>query len=117
LSRLPADRYEWREDRWWEVRLAASGDRLEEMLVPWEGSEPVTSRREGMRVVRPVEAIRWLVQALRTAPSGVLAVVDRWSTASPPAVSFDQLAAVRPPIDEAPIPLSDELAVVSWRLG
>jgi hypothetical protein len=116
LSRLPADHFEWRDERWWEVRLAASDDHLVEMLVPWEGKEP---GREGTRVVRPVEAIRWLVQAVRTAPAGVLAAVDRWTTAGMAAsgVAFEQLASVRPPINDAPIPLSDELAVVSWRLG
>jgi hypothetical protein len=121
LSRLPADHFEWRDNRWWEVRLAASasGGGLEEMLVPWEGSEPAAGAFESTRVVRPVAAIRWLVQALRIAPTGVLAVVDRWSGGggSRPAVAFDQLAAVRPPLDRAPVPLSGELAVVTWRLG
>jgi hypothetical protein len=117
LSRLPADHFEWRDNRWWEVRLAAADDRLEEMLVPWDGREPVASGREGTRVVRPVESIRWLGQALRTAPAGGLVVVDRWSAVSVPGVSFDQLAAVHPPIDQAPVPLSGGLGVVSWRLG
>ena len=149
LGRMPADRFEWRDGRWWEVRLAAeegeaaapagagggtAGDGeapelpsgLAEMLVPVDGLPiavdwpPV----EGQRVARLAGAVYYLGEALRTAPAGVVAVVEHWSaTTGPmaggpaPEVALDQLAVVRAPIDPAPIPLDAEWSVVTWRLG
>lgn len=126
LSRLPSDRFEWRDGQWWEVRLAAadSGD-LVDMLVPRESEGapvPTAGARSGARVARLSGAVDWLGTALRTATSGVLAVVDRWTAATEPvqesaSLSLDQLAAVRIPVDASPVELQDGLSVVRWRLG
>lgn len=81
LSRLPADRFEWSDGRWWEVRLAAGASgQLEELLV--EAGEraaglPATGRQPGERVAVSREARRWLGAARHVAGAGWVVAVDR----------------------------------------
>jgi hypothetical protein len=145
LSRLPADRFEWRDGRWWEVRLAAvdpgsegtEGEEqptvgsqlppgLTEMLVPVDRVPSPIGRRpvEGQRVADPVGALSFLGEVLRMAPSGVVLAVDRWTVGTTGAVSgagleldVERLANVRAPFDMPTAGPTGELAVVSWRLG
>jgi hypothetical protein len=133
LSRQPSDRLEWRHGAWWEVRLAAGpGDELSEVLVPLDEERAVaaealissTARPEGSRFAQLGLAVDWLAQTLRVAESGRLAVVDRWSPLTRPLapgevppLALDQLAAVRRPLEPAPVELFPGLAVQTWRLG
>lgn len=120
LSRLPSDRFEWRDDQWWEVRLAAGdGDELVEMLVPSEGMTAATPKKS---VARLTAATAWLANALRSATAGTLAVVDRWTAVTETVqgtipLALDQLETVRTPIDATPVEIADGLSVVRWRLG
>jgi hypothetical protein len=142
LSRLPSDRFEYREGRWWEVRLAAGPtdeDGLVEMLVPApampNGDGPKLDAgfalsapaREGDRLALLTGAASWLAGALRTAGAGMLAAADSWTSVTEPVpagqvppVSYDQLASVRRPVEHTPAePFTEPsgLSVVSWRLG
>jgi hypothetical protein len=141
VSRLPADRLEWRDGRWWEIRLAAaafSGGALVEIPVPVDragsGSRRADaaralggagSRADGVRVAVQEEAARWLSGALRVAESGALTVVDRWAEEteplppeeSPPRLALDQMTTVRHPLEPAPLHLFSGLSAVTWRLG
>jgi hypothetical protein len=132
LTRLPSDRVEWRQ-RWWEVRLAAAtrDPVLSEVLVPLErgrmdtvgdlvGGQPP----EGARFALLVGADAWMASALRSAASGSLVVVDRWTSRTeplqgtePPALSLDQLRRHREPLDPEPVPVCRTLAAVTWRVG
>ncbi len=101
VSRFPADRLEWRDGRWWEIRLAAadgSGGSLVEIPVPVDPAPDAPSRRaevarsvrgagrpaDGMRVAVQEQAAGWLSGALRVAESGALIVIDRWSEVTEP---------------------------------
>jgi Putative S-adenosyl-L-methionine-dependent methyltransferase len=136
LSRLPSDRVEWREGRWWEIRLAARGVGLVEMAVPlvdgdlggargqvWRRATPA-SRSEGARYAVLAAASDWISGALRVAESGILAIIDSWTpTTEPlgsdgrPAMALDQFSPLRRPLDSSPHELFEGLSVVSWRLG
>jgi hypothetical protein len=144
LSRLASDRLEWRDGQWLEIRMAAaaSGNSLVEVAVPLArdrgprpvpgGSPPPVSVSGGARFAVLTGAVAWLQSALRTAPAGTLAVVDRWTQATepleagptPPPLALDQLRRVRDPIggrDACPEPLAApgpaDLSVVYWRIG
>jgi hypothetical protein len=134
LCRLPSDRVQWGEGRWWEVRVAARHDSetLVEVLVPLEPRRVELVREllrgrhleDGLRFALLVGAVAWMSEGLGAAPSGGLAVVDRWTTRTdpladdgPPALCLDQMARHRDPIDFQPEVASGDLSVVSWRLG
>jgi hypothetical protein len=68
--------------------------------------------------------VDWVARTLRIAPAGRLAVIDRWSpvtsvlaTGEVPPLAFDQLSAVRRPVEPAPVEIFPKIAVVTWRLG
>jgi hypothetical protein len=137
VSRLPSDRLEWRDGRWWEIRLAAGDDgNLSELPIPLDrdraagadrllaGLGVVAGPPDGARYAVLTAAVNWLAGALRMAGSGRLAVVDRWTEVTrplapgeAPPLAVNQLAAVRRPIERAPVGLFPELSLVSWRLG
>lgn len=134
VSRLPSDRIEWREGRWWEIRLAASDDGtgLEEIVVDMDLPDqeradqlvPPERRVEGGRYARLDDAVNWLAADAGLSSTGRLAVIDVWSpVTSPlkegeePPLAFDQLAAVRKPIEPAPEELFPGWSIVTWRLG
>lgn len=89
VARLPADRYEWRDGRWWELRLAAGdGDgHLRPMMVQapprWDGVAPAPGPVRDAAVAQ-----RWLVQARRVARLGRVLVVDDPTAAPPPVVAL-----------------------------
>jgi Putative S-adenosyl-L-methionine-dependent methyltransferase len=136
LSRLPSDRVEWREGRWWEIRLASADAGLVEMSVPlvdgdlggargqvWSRAVPA-SRSEGARYAVLAAASDWISGALRVAESGILAVVDSWTQATEPlapdgrpAMALDQFTPLRRPLEPSPRQLFEGLSVVAWRLG
>ncbi len=205
VGRLPSDRLEWRDGRWWEIRLAAGDDgTLSELPIPLDrdrsveadrlfagpggaaagrhdrtpraagpsagpapaagtsapalpGAGPASAagtsapalpgagpaagpapgvgpapapraapapRPDGARYAVLAPAVDWLAGALRIAGSGRLAVIDRWTEVTGPLapgevppLALDQLAAVRRPIEPAPVPLFPEFSMVTWRLG
>jgi hypothetical protein len=141
VSRLPSDRLEWRHGRWWEIRLAADqqGGHLSELPIPLDheraaaaerlaGSGDQRPRSEGARYALLKPAVDWLSGTLRIAGSGRLMVIDRWTDITrpltrgeAPPLALDQLAAVRRPLEAAPVSLfpgmSPEVSTVSWRLG
>jgi hypothetical protein len=134
LSRQPSDRLEWRDGAWWEVRLSAGGQQssqLSELRVPLDEERSGAAERlieaprlEGARYAVLGPALEWLAQTLRVAEAGRLAVVDRWSAVTSvlavgevPPLALDQLSAVRRPVEQAPVEIFPEMAVVSWRLG
>ena len=132
LGRLPADRFEWRDEQWWEIRLAARDDGgLEEVSVPMDAPDhlaadellPPDRRVDGGRYARLTAAAGWLAETLSSAPTGRLAVVDRWTRWSEPVregedpnLALDQLEAVRKPITEVPEELFPGWSLVTWRL-
>jgi Putative S-adenosyl-L-methionine-dependent methyltransferase len=136
LSRLPSDRVEWRDGRWWEIRLASSGDGLVEMPIPlvdgdlggargevWRRAVP-PAPPDGARYAVLAAGADWISGALRVAQAGTLAIVDSWTAATEPlgpydrpAMALDQFSPLRRPIDPSPEPLLEGLSVVSWRLG
>jgi hypothetical protein len=127
LSRLPADRYEWRNGRWWELRLAA-GDHggLVEMAVDAGGREPLVGAgvelAEGDRVADFSGARSWLVEARDVAESGRVLALDRLSeltTPLPPGrltVALDQLVSKHRPRLRPGHPFPD-LVAVEWDVG
>jgi hypothetical protein len=136
LSRLPSDRLEWRDGAWWEVRLAAGSsetDGLFELVVPVDpprlaAAAPLMARSSlpnGARLALLGPAAEWIGQtAAAAATEGRLAVIDRWSLVTSlllsgevPPLALDQLAAVRRPLQPAPVELFPGLAQVTWRLG
>lgn len=136
VGRLPSDRVEWRDGRWWEVRLAATvapaDGGLDELLVPLDEERQVASeglvgtaaRPSAARYAQLGPAADWLSGALRIAPSGRLGVIDRWTLVTGPLavgevppLAVDQLAAVRRPIEARPEEIFSGWAVVFWRLG
>lgn len=85
LDNLPVDLLEWRDDRWFEVRVAAAdehGDRLVEVLVPAPpelvaAAERLVSRgAQGARIPLQRAAADWLRRALSTVEAGRVVVVD-----------------------------------------
>ena len=81
VGRLPSDRLEWRDGRWWEIRLAAGDDGdLTELPVPSTGTGPPgrtgcpgpetepLRRSDGARYAVLTAAVDWLAGALRMAP-------------------------------------------------
>jgi hypothetical protein len=136
LSRLPSDRVEWRDGRWWEIRLASTSGGLVEMPVPlvdgdlggargqvWRRAVPAYPL-EGARYAVLAAASEWISGALRVAEAGFLAIVDSWTATteplgpdSRPVMALDQFSPLRRPIDPSPQPLFEGLSVVSWRLG
>jgi hypothetical protein len=140
-SQLPADRLEWRDRRWWEIRVAAaalSGGALVEIPVPVDQAQSGSRRAgaaralggsgppaDGVRVAVQEEAARWLSGALRVAESGALILVDRWTEETEPLpqegvappLALDQMRTVRHPLQPAPLHLFAGLSSVSWRLG
>ncbi len=139
VGRLGSDRVEWREGRWWEIRVSAlpDVDGLVEMPVPLvdaalEGARGLMRRAAGpsepaaspARFAVLGEAAGWLSGSLRVAEAGMLAVVDRWTDATEalgedevPPLALDQLVHIRRPIEKTPTALFDGLSVVIWRLG
>jgi hypothetical protein len=132
VSCLPSDRVEWRDGRWWEIRLAAGDEGvLSELPIPLDKDRAagwdrllVEPRRGGARYAVLTAAVDWLAGAVRIAGSGRLAVVDRWTEVTrplapgeAPPLALNQLAAVRRPIERAPVRLFPQLSLVSWRLG
>jgi len=113
------------------VRLSATGDELSELLVPLDEERSGAAERlieqprlEDARYALLGPALEWLAQTLRIAEAGRLTVLDRWSAVTSalasgevPPLAFDQLSAVRRPIEQAPVEIFPEMAVVSWRLG
>lgn len=132
LSRQPADRYEWRDGTWWEIRLGVvpPADRaLTEIAVPVSGERALAmdelagERFEGARYADPVGGVAWLKAALGTAESGWLLAVDRWTAKMEPLaedaatpVPLEPLASIRKPAG-GPSPSVTHLQVVRWRLG
>jgi Putative S-adenosyl-L-methionine-dependent methyltransferase len=136
-SRLPSDRLEWRDGRWWEIRLSAGPNgMLSELPVPLDRSRaasaeqlagadgPTPLRPEGARYAQLGSVQDWLARTLRVAESGRLVVIDRWTDVTrpltpgeAPPLALDQLAAVRRSINAAPVDLSPDVSAVSWRLG
>ncbi|HUJ64977.1 MAG TPA: SAM-dependent methyltransferase [Acidimicrobiales bacterium] len=136
LSRLPSDRVQWRDGRWWEIRLAAVDKGLVELPVPlvdgdlggsrgqvWSRTRPAHPQ-EGARYAVLAPASDWISDAFRVAESGVLAVIDVWTaTTEPvppdgrPAMALDQFAPIRRPRDPSARTLFEDLSVVTWRLG
>jgi hypothetical protein len=133
VSRLPSDRVEWGDGSWWEVRVAAgSAFSLEELLVPLDDDrraaiEDLTGRQPRQPAGRYAQlgpAVDWLSGALRIAPSGWLAVIDRWTpmtrplaSGEAPPLALDQLASVRRPMEPGPVEIFSGWSLVSWRLG
>jgi hypothetical protein len=136
LSRLPSDRVEWRDGRWWEIRVAAGATGLVEMAVPlvdgdlggsrdqvWRRAVPA-ARSEGARYAVLGAASDWLSDALRVAEGGILAIVDSWTTTTEPigtdrrpVMALDQFTLLRRPLEPSPLELFEGLSVVCWRLG
>jgi hypothetical protein len=135
LSRLPSDRVEWHEGRWYEIRLAAEGDRLVEVLIPLEAAkqaavdELVGRPTPDGRYAILVGATGWVGSVLATGEGGLLAVADRWTERTepeqtepygpdgPPALAVDQLARVRRPAALVPEALPWGRGLITWRLG
>lgn len=130
VSALAADRVEWRDGAWWEVRLAAAGEGLEQMLVPLEPDRAaaltalVPAAEDGDRFALLVGARAWLADAARASGWGTLLVVDRWTRVTEPLtgdgappVSLDQLEPVKQPLEPAPVEIFPGLGMVAWRLG
>jgi hypothetical protein len=118
LSRLPYDLYEQRDGTWWEIRMAADGDRLVELAVPGGDAAPAGDAGT-TRWRRLTGAADWIRVQLPTAESGVLAVVDVWAgPGDTESLDLDQLRHVREPLDAVPQPVEGtSRSVVTWRLG
>jgi hypothetical protein len=140
-SRLPSDRFEWRDRRWWEIRVAADVDAdggvdaaggLLELAVPLDEQRSAvvealvgpSARQDGSRYAQMRPAADWLARTLRIAECGQLAVIDRWTEVTspvaegtPPPLALDQLASVRKPLEARPVELFSGLSIVSWHLG
>lgn len=123
LSRLAYDLFERGEGGWLEIRLAARGERLEEIGVPVEVVPEPSTPREGMdaglRWRRLSGALDWMRSHLPTAEAGVLAVVDRWAgTGDTDSLDLQQFRHVREPLEPVPQTVAGTpLSVVTWRLG
>lgn len=118
LSRLPYDLYEWGEEGWSELRVAADGEELREIALP-VAEAPAPAPVAFGRWAGQTGAAGWLRRVIPSANAARLAVVDEW--AGPPGHSgldLDQLAPVREPLDPAPVPVAGTpYAAVTWKLG
>ena len=138
---LPSDRVEYRDGRWEEVRLAATGpagaatgpagDRPD-TGAGWtlvEVTSPLAPAAAPRFLGRPgpgrypvlTGAVDWLREALSGELEGVVAVVDHWTATTAalpgdtvPPLAVDQLARVRAPLDRQPEPVAGGLSVVVW---
>ena len=107
LSRMPFDLFEWRGDRWYDVRVTwGEADELREITVELDPDRAqhlsrlvsAGSRIQGSRYAGQEAGAVWLRQALATTSSGWVVVADHWSehtvpvlgTGAPP-VALDQL--------------------------
>ena len=88
------------------------------------GAEPPTPPVPTGPLRRAEAGGRWLAGALRIAGSGRLVVIDRWTEVTrplapgeAPPLALDQLAAVRRPLEPAPVGLFPGMSMVTWRLG
>ena len=142
VSRLPSDRLEWRDGRWWEIRLAAGTDDGDAVGARRSRSTETRGRRRAEQLAgadatapppRPDGARYALLgpggrlagphpAGGRVGPAGSRRPLDRRDppagAGEAPPLALDQLAAVRRPIEPAPaVSFSRTVAVVSWRLG
>lgn len=133
LSRFAYDLFEWHDDHWYELRLAAAGDSGEDLQTIAVGLDPDRASRldeligagtrvEGGRYGVREAAGSWLRGALASADAGWVVAADRWEAATAPVrggpvpVAVDQLSAVRRPeayTDDGP----GGLGVARWRIG
>lgn len=133
MSRFAHDLFEWRDDRWYEVRLVAaadSGDDLATIAVELdparstllEGLVPDDGRVPGARYAVRDGAAAWLRSALVAAELGWVVAADRWAdTTTPigegePPLALDQVAGVHRPEDFAHGGPGG-LGVARWRIG
>ena len=136
-SRLPSDRLEWRDGRWWEIRSAA-GSRADAVCRAAGPARPVPApprpnagrrrglpRPDGARYAQLGPVQDWLARTLRVAESGRLVVIDRWTDVDPPAGARGGTAPGPRPAGRGTkadrrrarsifFPIS---SMVSWRLG
>ncbi|HET9692272.1 MAG TPA: hypothetical protein VFP61_14065, partial [Acidimicrobiales bacterium] len=111
VSSLPADRFEWSDGRWHELRLVAAdgGDALQPVAVPvarggrppaaaggMAAHRPARGATTPTRIADPGPARDWLARASTAATRGVVVVAD-----TPAAV-----AALAPPGDVRELALS-----------
>jgi len=133
LSRFAYDLFEWRDGRWYELRLAAvadSGPGLEAIGVELDrdrtsrldGLVPEQARVYGGRYGVRDGAAEWVRSALGAGESGWVVAADRWAQNTGPVpggevpVALDQLAAVRRPEAYA-LDGPGGFGVVRWRIG
>jgi Putative S-adenosyl-L-methionine-dependent methyltransferase len=129
VSRLPSDLLEWRDGRWWEIRLAAAGQAggsLVEIPVPLSldpegrtGPSAVTRSfqaagppAQGARVAVQDQAAQWLAGALRIAETGALLVIDRWTQTTEPQPGRDSAGGSRAGREPAPPVALDQMTIV-----
>ena len=142
LSRCEYDLFEWSEDRWHEVRLAAvseTGPALEQITVELDpdrrerldGLVGPGQRADGSRYALRPAAAAWLRSALGTAETGWVVAADFWTETTaqigsslPVPVALDQLPqAGGPGLHQAGGPGLPKAggpagwAVVRWRIG
>ena len=142
LSRLEYDLFEWRDGRWYEVRLAAASEtgstlqpitveldpdrraRLDQLVVPEQ-------RSDGSRYALRPAAAAWLRSALGAAETGCVVAADFWTETTaqtgerfPVPVALDQLPhAGGPVLPQAGGPVLPQAGgpagwgVVRWRIG
>ena len=109
LSRFEYDLFEWRDDRWYEVRLAAAsetGSALEPITVELDADRrrrldelaAPEQRADGSRFALRPAAAAWLRSALGAAETGWVVVADFWTETTeqignsfPVPVALDQL--------------------------
>lgn len=142
LSRFEYDLFEWRKDRWHEVRLAAAsetGPGLEQITVELDPDRQARlddlvgpeRRADGSRYALRPAAAAWLRSAVGTAETGWVVAADFWTETTaqigssfPVPVALDQLPhAGGPDLPRAggpDLPQADGPAgwgVVRWRIG
>ncbi len=124
VGRLPSERVELREGTWWELRLAALGDRLVEIPSRLGGQPAVPGEPGPGRYAVLSGALEWLRQTLSTEMRGRVAVIDDWTATTValqpgrvPPLALDQLARLRRPEAPGPAPVAGGLSVVSWRVN
>ena len=138
LSRFAYDLFEWKAQRWHEIRLAAAAgpdsglDAIEVVLDPDRAARldslvGTAGRAEGDRYATRPEAATWLRSAMSAAGTGWVVAADTWSEKTSPIadaapvpvtvpVAVDQLSEVRHPEavgEQGP----NGLEVVRWRIG
>jgi hypothetical protein len=119
LSRLPFELFEAGDDGWYEVRLAAEGERMIEITAPASDDGPIhptggPADDPGRRWRRQTGAVGWMRRVLPTIAAGAVAVVDRWD--GPDGLDAEQLRQVRPPVEPEPVPVDGTgWSVLTWR--